>query len=122
MLQLKLGYLAGHSLPEISTIEALIYPFQLPNLKAQLITISCNFLSDLKAYKTAVKWYEKGIELFPNESSLYNNLAYLNAKYLGNFAKAKKIAAQYQQLFKGDTSFYDTLAFIELHGFNQKRK
>ena len=122
LIRIKYAYLTKEPLPPINTVIEQINPFQLPNLNAKSITIACNILSDLEAFPTAIEWYKEGIKRFPNEPSLLNNLAYLHAKYLNDFETAKELADSYEQQFSGDTSFFDTLAFIKLHGFQQLRE
>jgi tetratricopeptide (TPR) repeat protein len=65
-------------------------------------------------YKTAEAEYRRGLQLLPNHPEALNNLAYLILLRGGDLNEAKAMAGKAVELVPDHSSFFDTLARIQL--------
>jgi tetratricopeptide (TPR) repeat protein len=83
-----------------------------PALKGQFYSNLGDNLHSVKSYKESDRYYEKALEVDPNNVYVLNNYSYYLSLRKNNLDKAKAMSLKSNQLMPGQSSFQDTYAWI----------
>ena len=83
-----------------------------PDLRSQMYSILGENYNALKDYENSDKYYNKALEINPNNATVLNNFAYFLSVRNENLEEAEKMSKKSNELEPNNSSFLDTYGWI----------
>ena len=88
------------------------FVIQNPSLKTEMYSLLAEIYNTIENYKKSDEFYEKSLEITPDNVFSLNNYAYYLALRGENLEKAKKMSYKTIQMFPKEANYHDTYAWI----------